>query len=98
MNALKQLSTITGNVSIENGIATLADGTVLNLVEAFAQQEELLLSMHDVLKPIQNGDIYETCNPYRRPYVVRALNAVKDITGFEGDWKDASPLNPETSQ
>lgn len=92
MNALEHLAKVTGSVTIQNGIATLDDGTVLDLAKALAQQNEVVASLHDTLRPYQTGECQDSKNPYRRPYVERGLKAIKEITGFEGNWMDASPV------
>lgn len=92
MSALKILSEVIGSVTIKDGIATLEDGTSIDLVEALAKQDELLASLREVVATFQTGDHYETNNPYRRPYVQRALTAIKDFVGFKGDWTQANPL------
>jgi hypothetical protein len=94
MNALKQLSEVVGPLSIEGGMATLEDGTHIDLVDALAKQEELLASMREVIHTFQTGSHYATQNPYTRPYIRRALTAIKEFTGFGGDWMDANPVPP----
>jgi hypothetical protein len=94
MNALKQLSEVVGPLSIEGGIATLEDGTQIDLADALAKQEELLASMREIIGSFQSGSHYETSNPYCRPYIRRGLIAIKDFTGFEGDWQHANPMPP----
>lgn len=41
------------------------------------------------------GTHYNTQNPYTRPYVRQALEAIAKAKGFEGDWKDV-PLDGRT--
>jgi hypothetical protein len=95
MSTLELLAGVIGLVTIEDGIATLEDGTTIDLVAEAAKQAELLESTRALITSFQTGECYETSNPYTRPCVKRALTAIKDFTGFTGDWMDANSLPPK---
>lgn len=88
--ALSTLAYAFGTVTIQHGIATLEDGTTIDLVKARVQQDALVASLREVIVQFQTGAHYETKNPYRRPYIESALVALKAFTGFKGDWANAN--------
>lgn len=44
--------------------------------------------LRDLLLVFLEGRNYNTQNPYTRPEIKEALQALKEATGFSGDWTD----------
>jgi ribosomal protein S27E len=47
--------------------------------------------LYDLVRLFLDGRNYNTQNPYTRPEIKEALQALKEATGFSGDWRDAAP-------
>lgn len=59
------------------------------IVRAVNSHEKLLAALDNLVDLFRAGKNYETQNPYTRPEVKAALEAIKEATGFKGDWMDA---------
>lgn len=56
---------------------------------ALNNREALLIALRDMVRYITSGDHHETKNPYARPVVAQALMAIREATGFKGNWMEA---------
>lgn len=57
--------------------------------QLIAAAPELLEACRALALMFVDGSHYETTNPYCRPQVKAALQAIAKATGFKGDWMDA---------
>jgi hypothetical protein len=55
-----------------------------------AAAPDLLSTLQNLVLIFQTGNHYDTRNPYTRPEVKTALEAIAKATGFTGDWTDSN--------
>ena len=84
MSLIKKLSEVNGNISVADGMLKFEDGETIDLYAELLTEEqqrmreaEVLASLREVVRSFQDGTHYESRNPYLRPFVKRALVAIK---------------------
>ena len=57
--------------------------------ELTEREKTLMKAIVALMEDYLNGQCYVGMNPYARPCIKTGLKAIKEVTGFRGDYLDA---------